>query len=113
MATVRPFKGFRPLPQHAAEVAAKPYDVLNSQEARKEADGHPLSFLHVGKPEIDLPPGTNLYDPIVYAKGKENLQKLIADGILKEDPKACFYLYAHAPVRYANTPVGNNTLPRW
>ncbi len=94
MATVRPFKGFRPLPQYAAQVAAKPYDVLNSDEARNEVEGHPLSFLHVGKPEIDLPPGTNLYDPAVYEKGKENLQKLITDGILKDDAKPCFYLYA-------------------
>jgi uncharacterized protein (DUF1015 family) len=94
MATVRPFKGFRPLPHYAAQVAAKPYDVLNSDEARVEAAGKPLSFLHVGKPEIDLPVGTNLYDARVYEKGKENLQKLIADGILKEDPSPYFYLYA-------------------
>ncbi|MEK7671979.1 MAG: DUF1015 family protein [Bacteroidota bacterium] len=94
MATVRPFKGFRPLPQYAAQVAAKPYDVLSSEEARIEAQGKPLSFLHVGKPEIDLPVGTNLYDPSVYEKGKENLQKLINDGILKEDMQPYFYLYA-------------------
>ncbi len=94
MATVRPFKGFRPLPMYAAQVAAKPYDVLNSDEARAEAAGKPLSFLHVGKPEIDLPPGTDLYDEQVYQRGKENLQKLIADGILREDPSASFYIYA-------------------
>lgn len=94
MATVRPFNGFRPLPQYAAQVAAKPYDVLNSEEARIEAQGKPLSFLHVGKPEIDLPRGTDLYDPAVYEKGRENLQRLIRDGILTEDPRPCFYLYA-------------------
>ncbi len=94
MATIKPFRGFRPLPQYAAQVAAKPYDVLNSDEARIEAQGQPLSFLHVGKPEIDLPIGTHLYEPAVYQKGKENLQKLIADGILKEESKECFYLYA-------------------
>ena len=94
MATVRPFKGFRPLPEYAAQVAAKPYDVLNSEEARAEAAGNPLSFLHVGKPEIDLPPGINLYDEQVYQQGKENLRKLITDGIIKEDRQACFYLYA-------------------
>jgi uncharacterized protein (DUF1015 family) len=93
MATLRPFKGFRPLPKYAAEVAAKPYDVLSSEEARVEAQGKPLSFLHVGKPEIDLPEGTHLYDPLVYETARRNLQKLIADGILKEDPKPCFYLY--------------------
>ena len=94
MATVRPFKGFRPLPEYASHVAAKPYDVLSSEEARAEAAGNPLSFLHVGKPEIDLPPGTNLYDERVYTKGKENLQKLVDQGILREDPRPCLYLYA-------------------
>lgn len=94
MAIVRPFKGFRPLPKYAAQVAAKPYDVLNSDEARAEAADKPLSFLHVGKPEIDLPPGTHLYDERVYQKGKENLQKLITDGILREDPQPSLYLYA-------------------
>jgi uncharacterized protein (DUF1015 family) len=94
VATVRPFKGFRPLPEHAARVAAKPYDVLNSEEARAEVAGNPISFLHVGKPEIDLPPGIDLYDERVYQKGKENLRKLIADGILKEDARPCLYLYA-------------------
>lgn len=93
MATVRPFRGFRPLPQYAAEVAAKPYDVLSSEEARIEAQGKPLSFLHVGKPEIDLPPEIDLYDPRVYERAKENLDRLISDGILVQDPKPCFYLY--------------------
>ncbi len=94
MATVRPFKGFRPLPEHAAQVAARPYDVLSSDEARAEAAGKPLSFLHVGKPEIDLPPEISLYDGRVYAKGRENLEKLIAGGILKQDAVPCYYLYA-------------------
>jgi uncharacterized protein (DUF1015 family) len=94
VATVRPFKGLRPLPTYAAQVAAKPYDVLNSEEARAEATGKPLSFLHIGKPEIDLPPGTHLYDERVYQKGKENLQKLITDGIIREDPSPSLYLYA-------------------
>jgi uncharacterized protein (DUF1015 family) len=94
MATVRPFKGFRPLPKYAKDVAARPYDVLNSEEARAEAHGNPVSFLHVGKPEIDLPTDIDLHDERVYQKGKENLRKLISDGILKEDGKPCFYLYA-------------------
>ncbi len=94
MATVRPFKGYRPLPKFIQSVAARPYDVLNSEEARLEAGNNPLSFLHVGKPEIDLPPGTNLYDDSVYQKGKENLEKLILNGILQQDKKPCFYLYA-------------------
>lgn len=94
MAVFRPFKAFRPKPELAAEVAAKPYDVLNSDEAREEAKGHPLSFLHVGKPEIDLDPSIDLYDPRVYEKGKENLQKLIRDGVLVEDSEPFYYIYA-------------------
>jgi uncharacterized protein (DUF1015 family) len=94
MATLRPFKGYRPRPELAAQVAAKPYDVLNSEEAREAAKDKPLSFLHVGKPEIDLPPDIHLYDERVYQKGRENLQRLIADGILQEDPRRSFYLYA-------------------
>jgi len=94
MAIFRPFKAFRPLPEYAAEVAAKPYDVLNSDEARKEVKGHPYSFLRVGKPEVDLAPSVDLYDPQVYFKGKENLNKLINEGILVEDDKPFFYVYA-------------------
>lgn len=94
MATLRPFKAYRPKPDLAAEVAAKPYDVLNSDEAREEVQGHPLSFLHIGKPEVDLDPSIDLHDPEVYAKGRDNLQKLITDGVLVEDAKPCMYLYA-------------------
>lgn len=94
MAIFRPFKAFRPRPELAAEVASKPYDVLNSQEAREEVKGHPLSFLHIGKPEVDLDPSISLYDPQVYQKGKENLQKLIKDDVLVEDGEAMFYVYA-------------------
>jgi len=94
MATLRPFKGYRPLPRHAAAVASKPYDVLNSDEARLEVQGKPISFLHVGKPEIDLPTDVHPYDERVYLKGKENLEKLIQDGILQEDPAPCLYVYA-------------------
>jgi len=94
MATIRPFKAFRPRPELAAEVAAKPYDVLSSDEAREEAMGHPLSFLHVGKPEIDLEPSIDIHDPRVYQKGRENLQKLIAEKVLVPDPKPCLYVYA-------------------
>lgn len=94
MAVFRPFKAFRPKPEFASEVASKPYDVLNSQEAREEVKGHPYSFLHVGKPEIDLDPSINPYDPAVYQKGKENLQKLIDDNILVEDSEPHLYVYA-------------------
>lgn len=94
MATVRPFRAFRPKPEFAGEVAARPYDVLNSDEARREVIGHPLSFLHVGKPEIDLDPALDHYDPKVYAKGKENLQNLIDQKVLVEDPAPFLYVYA-------------------
>lgn len=94
MATIRPFRGFRPTPDMAARVAARPYDVLSSDEARAEAAGNPYSFLHVGKPEIDLPATVDLYDERVYRKAKENLDRLIRDGILKQDPVPSLYLYA-------------------
>ena len=94
MSVFRPFKAYRPKPAYAAEIAAKPYDVLSSNEAREEVKGHPLSFLHVGKPEVDLDPSINLHDPRVYEKAKENLMKLIQDRILVEDPEPYFYLYA-------------------
>jgi len=94
MSTVRPFKAFRPKPEYAREVAAKPYDVLNSDEAREEVRGHPLSFLHIGKPEVDLDPAIDLHDPKVYAKGRENLQKLIDQKVLVEDPEPYLYVYA-------------------
>jgi uncharacterized protein (DUF1015 family) len=94
MATIRPFKAFRPKPEFAGEVAARPYDVLNSDEAREEVKGHPLSFLHVGKPEVDLDPNMDIHDRRVYEKGKENLQYLISKKILVEDPLPCLYVYA-------------------
>lgn len=94
MAIVRPFQAFRPLPHLAAAVASKPYDVLNSDEARIEAEGNPISFLHVGKPEIDLDPSIHLYDPRVYEQGRFNLQKLISDGVLVQDSTPKLYLYA-------------------
>lgn len=93
MATVKPFRGYRPT-AHVEQLACPPYDVINSQEAREMAAGNALSFLHVEKPEIDLPESVDLYDAQVYAKGKENLEKFIADGTLKQDEKPCFYIYA-------------------
>jgi uncharacterized protein (DUF1015 family) len=94
MAIYRPFKAFRPLPDKAADIAALPYDVMNSEEARQEVIGKPLSFLHIGKPEVDLDSSIDLHDPRVYEKAKENLYKLIDDGFLVEDPEPYFYLYA-------------------
>ena len=94
MAVLKPFKGFRPAREFASRIASRPYDVLNSEEAREKAKDNPLSFLHVIKPEIDLPPGTELYSPVVYQKGKENLEKLISDGILVQDEEDYLYIYA-------------------
>ena len=93
MATLKPFAALRPKPELAAQICELPYDVMSSDEARAMAAGKPLSFLHVSKPEIDLPVGTDLYSPVVYAKGAENFQKLIAQGTLQPDDKPNFYLY--------------------
>jgi uncharacterized protein (DUF1015 family) len=93
MATIKPFAALRPMPELAGKICELPYDVMSSDEARQMAAGNPLSFLHVSKPEIDLPPGTDVHAPEVYAKGRENFQKLIRDGALRQDPQPCFYLY--------------------
>ena len=90
---VRPFRALRPAPGKAASVAAPPYDVLNTEEARQRAHGRPASFLHISKPEIDLPDGTDPYSPAVYARGAENLRRLIDDGVLVRDDKPHYYIY--------------------
>jgi uncharacterized protein (DUF1015 family) len=101
MATLKPFAALRPKPELAARICELPYDVMSSDEAREMAAGNPLSFLHVSKPEIDLPAGTNSYAPEVYAKGKENFQKLIAQGSLVQDANPCFYLYRQIMGKHA------------
>jgi uncharacterized protein (DUF1015 family) len=93
MSTIEPFSALRPKPELAARICELPYDVMSSEEARAIASGEPLSFLHVSKPEIDLPPSTDPYAPEVYAKGSENFQRLIAQGALRPDTHSCFYLY--------------------
>ncbi len=93
MSDIRPFRGLRPVADKAREVASPPYDVLDSDEARELAAGNPLSFLHVVKPEIDLPPKTDLYDDAVYAKGAENLARLRKEGVLVRDERPCLYVY--------------------
>src|SRR5438309_1572515 len=93
MAKIKPFAALRPRPELASRICELPYDVMSSAEAREMAAGNPLSFLHVSKPEIDLPSGTDLYSPVVYAKGKENFARLIADGALRQDSQPCYYLY--------------------
>jgi uncharacterized protein (DUF1015 family) len=93
MATIKPFAALRPKPELASQICELPYDVMSSEEARQIASGNPLSFLHVSKPEIDLPAGTDLYSPQVYARGRENFQRMISQGALQRDDKPCFYLY--------------------
>jgi len=90
---VRPFKGLRPAPAQAASVAAPPYDVLNTEEARGRAAGKPNSFLHISKPEIDLPAETDPYAPAVYAKGAENLKRMVDAGVLIRDEAPHYYVY--------------------
>lgn len=93
MAKVRPFRGLRPQKELADKVAAPPYDVLSSDEAREMAKGNPYSFLHVNKPEIDLDPKIDPYDKRVYQKGADNLHKFINQGIMMQDEAPRFYIY--------------------
>ncbi|MDW7759957.1 MAG: DUF1015 family protein [Acidobacteriota bacterium] len=93
MPYIKPFRGVRPRRDIVHLVAAPPYDVLSSDEARDMAKDNPYSFLHVGKPEIDLPPGTDLYSDAVYAKGKENYERFLREGVIAPDPRDCFYIY--------------------
>ncbi len=90
---IRPFTGLRPRPDAAAAVAAPPYDVLSSDEARLRAAGKPHSFLHISKAEIDLPPEVDHYAPEVYAKSAQNLKTLIDSGVLMRDATPCYYAY--------------------
>jgi uncharacterized protein (DUF1015 family) len=93
MANIRPFKALRPHNEFVKEVASKPYDVLNSEEARKEAEGNLISFLHVTKSEIDLPADTDIHSQEVYQKAAENLKLLIEKKILFREEKECYYIY--------------------
>jgi len=93
VAIIRPFRALRPTPERAQAVASVPYDVVNTEEARALAQGNPLSFLHVSRPEIDLPPGTDPYSDAVYRKAVENFEKLIATSPLEKEAEASLYLY--------------------
>jgi len=94
MTKVKPFKGIRPPRQMVTEVASRPYDVLNSEEARLEAEGNPRSLYHIIKPEIDFAPGTDEHAPEVYAKAVENFGKFKDNGWLVQDDKEHYYIYA-------------------
>ena len=93
MTLIAPFRALRPAPGRAAEVLAPPYDVLSSAEARQRAKGKPWSFLHISKPEIDLDPAIDPHNEAVYAKAAENLNRLIAAGVMIRDSKPCYYVY--------------------
>ncbi len=93
MASIKPFKAYRPTPELAPQVASLPYDVMNSNEAREAAKGNPSSFLHVIRAEIDLPSSVEPHDSQVYETARDNLRSLIADGVLVQDDREQFYIY--------------------
>ncbi len=104
MAILKSFRGYRPLKEYVAQVASRPYDVLNSEEAREEVKDNSYSFLHVVKPEVDLPPETDHYSQLVYQKGKENISDWISKGIFKQDEGS--YLYVYAQTLWGKTQYG-------
>ena len=93
MSLIKPFRGLRPAPGRAAEIAAPPYDVLSADEARVRAADKPNSFLHISKAEIDLPPEIDHYSPPVYAKSRENFDLMLREAVLKQDETPCYYAY--------------------
>lgn len=93
MAMIKPFAALRPRPEWAGRICELPYDVMSAEEARELASGNPLSFLHVSRAEIDLPPGTGPYLPEVYARARESFQHLIRSAALRQDRTPAFYLY--------------------
>ena len=93
MVKIRPFKGFLANQENCARVISPAYDTLNTEEARAMADGNPMSFLNVNKPEITLPPETDPYAEEVYTRGRENLQHFITQGYLQQDDQERMYIY--------------------
>ncbi len=93
MKLIRSFRGIRPLAQLAAKVASHPYDVLNREEAYELAKDNAYSFLHINKPEVDMPAEVDVYDTSVYAKGRDNLDRFMREGTLKQDDKSTLYVY--------------------
>lgn len=105
MATVLPFTGMRPRQDLAERVAAPPYDVVSSAEARALVRGNPYSFLHISKPEIDLDPGVDVYSDKVYNRGRESIEQFIADGIFRMDDNPGFYLYRQTLGKHVQTGI--------
>lgn len=105
MPLIKPFPGLRPAPGRAADVAAPPYDVMNASEARQMVQGRPWSFLHISRPEVDLPEGVDPYAPEAYAKAAENLARMRREGVLVQDNSACFYVYRLTMGKHTQTGV--------
>jgi len=93
MSLIKPFRGLRPVAGRSDDVVAPPYDVVDRAEAKALAQNRPWSFLHISRPEIDLPDATDPYDPAVYAKGRENLDRMVAEGVLVREDAPCYYAY--------------------
>ncbi len=102
---IRPFSAVRPTPEKASAVAAVPYDVVDTAEARALAAGNPASFLHVSRPEIDMPEGTDCASPEAYAQAKKALDGLRASGVLVQDPDPKFYAYRQVMGNHAQTGI--------
>ena len=93
MAVIRPFKAIRPVEEFVDKIAALPYDVMDSEEAREMVKDNPYSFLHVDRAEVNLPNDTNIYDKVVYEKARDVLDKMIQDGLYVQEDKPCMYIY--------------------
>ena len=93
MAIIKAFKALRPVQDLASKIAALPYDVMNSEEAREMVKDNEYSFLHVDRAEINLPKETNIYDKVVYEKARDVLYKMIEDGLYVQEEKPCMYIY--------------------
>jgi uncharacterized protein (DUF1015 family) len=102
---VRPFAALRPRPETAGAVIAPPYDVVDTDEARSLAAGCPDSFLHISRPEIGLPPDTDPYSDAVYARGAQNLERLMADGLLEREAQPAYYVYRMSTAAHSQTGI--------
>lgn len=103
MDLIQPFAAVRPRAELAARICAPPYDVLSTEEARAMAEGNPLSFLRVSKPEIEFPPEQDPYAPEVYERGRVNFQRLLREGALMQEPLPAYYLYQQRMGRHTQT----------
>ena len=103
MARVERFLAVRPAPEKAAEVASVPYDVVDTEEARALAEGHPASFLHVIRPEIDLPAEIDVHAPEVYGQAALAYRALLGEGVLERDAEPAIYLYRQVMGEHAQT----------